>query len=57
MEKYNRILRHRPFRLPWWKAVDWNVAITLLCWMLFVVAMTALGTVILFGSFLREVFG
>lgn len=57
MEKYHRILQYRPFRVPWWKAVDWNVAINLLCWILFVVAMTALGSVILFGSFLREIFG
>ncbi len=52
-----RILQSRPYRIPWYQAINWNVAIDLVCWLLVASAIIAISGVILFGSFLREIFG
>ena len=50
--------KHRiPYRVPWYKAVNWDVALEWSCWFALGAAIAAIGTVILFGSFLRRVFG
>jgi len=45
------------YRVPWYQAVNWNVAIKWACWFALGAAIGAIATVIWFGSFLRQVFG
>jgi hypothetical protein len=52
----HRSLQYRPYHVPWYQAVNWDVAREWVCWLLLVGAIGAIATVILFGSFLSQVF-
>jgi hypothetical protein len=54
MQKH-RSLRYRPYHVPWYQMVNWDVAIEWGCGLLLVSAIIAIGNVILFGSFLRQI--
>jgi len=50
--------KHRiSYRVPWWQYVNWDVALEWGCWLLLGIAIGAIITVILVGSFLRQMFG